>query len=115
MPSNGYLLENDGFGNFKNVSDEIAKDLKEVGMPILLGCYTFGCHSIRHFVGGNLDCFSCSAYHDKVSHNNWRIVTFLNRRHQLFAWLSLVWVGLSDVYVRLVSMGIINDYNTWGI
>ena len=32
LPSNGYLLENDGFGNFKNVSDEIAKDLKEVGM-----------------------------------------------------------------------------------
>ena len=32
LPSNGYLLENDGFGNFKNVSDIIAKDLKEVGM-----------------------------------------------------------------------------------
>ena len=32
LPSNGYLLENDGFGNFKNVSDVIAKDLKEVGM-----------------------------------------------------------------------------------
>ena len=32
MPSNGYLLENDGYGNFKNVSDVIAKDLKEVGM-----------------------------------------------------------------------------------
>ena len=23
--------------------------------------------------------------------------------------------GLSDVYVRLVSMGIVNDINTWGI
>ncbi len=32
LPSNGYLLENDGLGNFKNVSDVIAKDLKEVGM-----------------------------------------------------------------------------------
>ena len=32
LPSNGYLLENDGYGNFKNVSDLIAKDLKEVGM-----------------------------------------------------------------------------------
>ena len=83
--------------------------------PILLGCYTFGCHSIRHLVGGNLDCYSCSLYKDKVTHSSWKIVTFLNRRHQLFAWLSLVWVGLSDVYVRLVSMGIINDLNTWGI
>ena len=83
--------------------------------PILLGCYTFGCHSIRHLIGGNLDCYSCNLYQDKVNHSSWKIVTFLNRRHQLFAWLSLVWVGLSDVYVRLVSMGIINDLNTWGI
>ena len=83
--------------------------------PILLGCYTFGCHSIRHLIGGNLDCYSCNLYKDKVNHNSWKIVTFLNRRHQLFAWLSLIWVGLSDVYVRLVSMGIINDINTWGI
>lgn len=32
LPSNGYLLENDGNGNFKNVSDKIAKDLNKVGM-----------------------------------------------------------------------------------
>ena len=83
--------------------------------PILLGCYTFGCHSIRHLIGGNLDCYSCSLYKDKVTHSSWKFVTFLNRRHQLFAWLSLVWVGFSDVYVRLVSMGIINDINTWGL
>jgi len=83
--------------------------------PILLGCYTFGCHSIRHLIGGNLDCYSCSLYTDKVSHSSWKIVTFLNRRHQLFAWLSLIWVGLSDVYVRLVSMGVITDLNTWEI
>ena len=23
--------------------------------PILLGCYTFGCHSLRHLVGGRID------------------------------------------------------------
>ena len=28
------------------------------------------------------------------------------------AWISLFWVGFSDLYVRLVSMGIITDYNT---
>jgi hypothetical protein len=27
----------------------------------------------------------------------------------LFAWMSLVWVALSDVYVRLCSMGILTD------
>ena len=32
LPSNGYLLENDGNGNFKNITDNIAKDLKKIGM-----------------------------------------------------------------------------------
>lgn len=77
--------------------------------PILLACYTFGCHSLRHLVGGGSDCFSCS----KVRYGAWKKVTFLNERHQLFAWLSLFAVGLADIYVRLVSMGIIHDFNTW--
>ncbi|MCD4709312.1 MAG: VCBS repeat-containing protein [Bacteroidales bacterium] len=32
VPVNGYLLENDGKGNFTNVTAEIAPELKEVGM-----------------------------------------------------------------------------------
>jgi len=32
VPANGYLLENDGKGNFSNVSAQIAPELKEVGM-----------------------------------------------------------------------------------
>ncbi len=32
VPCNGYILQNDGKGNFKNVSNEIAPELKEVGM-----------------------------------------------------------------------------------
>ena len=30
-----------------------------------------------------------------------------------FAWVSLIWVVFTDVYVRLVSMGVITDLNTW--
>ena len=81
--------------------------------PLLLGAYTFGCHSFRHLVGGRMDCFSCS-HGGEHAHSRWKIITALNRRHQMFAWLSLVWVGFSDVYVRLVSMGVITDFNTWG-
>jgi hypothetical protein len=77
----------------------------------LLACYTFGCHSFRHLVGGRLNWFSKSP----GRHTAWKGVTFLNERHMLFAWLSLFWVGFSDVYVRLVSMEIIPDLNTWGI
>ncbi|MFB6307636.1 MAG: hypothetical protein ABEH43_11750 [Flavobacteriales bacterium] len=82
--------------------------------PILLGAYTFGCHSFRHLIGGKLDCYSCSMQ-AKTSYKSWSLVSILNRKHELYAWLSLFWVGFADVYVRLVSMGVITDYNTWGI
>lgn len=75
---------------------------------ILLGGYTFGCHSFRHLIGGNINCFSCSKS-AKLRHGIWGNVTALNERHALFAWASLVWVALSDFYVRLVCTGAIND------
>lgn len=37
------------------------------------------------------------------------MVTTLNPYHGGFAWASLVWVGLSDGYVRLVASGMIHD------
>jgi hypothetical protein len=30
-----------------------------------------------------------------------------------FAWASLIWVMVADLYVRLLSMGVIKDLNTW--
>ena len=80
---------------------------------LLLSCYTFGCHSWRHLVGGKLDCFTCDGA-VKARHGIWKKVSWLNERHQLFAWASLFWVAGSDVYIRLVSMGILHDFNTWG-
>lgn len=86
--------------------------------PILLGMYTFGCHAWRHLVGGRKDCFSCDALNrDKgmtKSHGAWRAVTWLNERHMLLAWVSMIWVGWTGVYVRLVASGTITDFNTWG-
>jgi hypothetical protein len=81
--------------------------------PILLSTYTFGCHSFRHLVGGRKDCFSCDRP-SRVSHGIWQRVSWLNARHMTFAWLSLVWVAFCDIYIRLVSMGIWHDVNTWG-
>jgi len=37
-------------------------------------------------------------------------VSCLNRRHMMWAWFSLLWVGFSDLYVRLCSMGIWHDW-----
>jgi len=75
---------------------------------ILLSLYTFSCHSLRHIVGGKLDCFSCVSF-GGPRHAAWRGTTILNERHMLFAWLSLFSVGLSDLYVRLVATGAIRD------
>lgn len=79
----------------------------------LLAGYTFGCHSFRHLIGGKLDCYSCSRSCE-IRHAAWSKASILNRRHQLWAWLSLFWVAFSDFYVRMVSMGVFTDLNTWG-
>jgi hypothetical protein len=73
---------------------------------VLLGGYTFGCHSLRHLVGGFLDAPS----KHKACENCYHAVSCLNRRHQMWAWLSLFWVGFTDVYIRLCAMGIWHDY-----
>ena len=48
---------------------------------------------------------------DRLSgaYKRWSLVTWLNERHMLFAWMSLFGVALADVYVRLCSMGVIHD------
>ena len=72
---------------------------------VLLGGYTFGCHSLRHIVGGCLDQISTSP----LRHKTYKCVGCFNRKHMVWAWMSLVWVAFSDIYVRLCSMGIWND------
>jgi hypothetical protein len=62
-------------------------------------------------IGGRSDCMSCGK--ETMQYGLWKKASWLNARHMLFAWLSLVWVMVSDLYVRLVSMGVIKDLNTW--
>jgi hypothetical protein len=73
---------------------------------VLLTGYTFGCHSLRHLIGGFMDEVSKKPACAK----GYSCVSCLNRRHMLWAWLSLFWVGFADVYVRLCSMGIWRDF-----
>jgi hypothetical protein len=72
---------------------------------VLLGTYTLSCHSCRHLCGGNLDSFARSPRR----HRFWKLVSSLNARHMQIAWVSLFGVALTDVYVRLVATGVIND------
>ena len=39
----------------------------------------------------------------------WTLANRLNVRHNRWAWASLVIVGLTDLYIRLVAMGVIVD------
>ena len=72
----------------------------------LLGSYTLGCHSLRHLVGGFMNHLSKSPVRKKA----YSCVSCLNRKHMLYAWLSLIWVGFSDLYIRMCSMGIWIDW-----
>ncbi len=74
----------------------------------LLGLYTFSCHSLRHLVGGNVDCFSCVAF-GQGRYKAWRAASALNRYHMLFAWLSLFMVVIADLYVWLIASQRITD------
>lgn len=71
----------------------------------LLSLYSFSCHSCRHLCGGRLDVLSQSPLRLRL----WRAVSRLNENHMLYAWISLVGVMLTDLYVRLLSMGYIAD------
>ena len=73
---------------------------------LLIASYTFGCHSLRHLFGGRRDEISKAP----VSQACYNCSSALNRRHMPFAWLSLFSVGLTDVYIRLCSMGILTDW-----
>jgi hypothetical protein len=73
---------------------------------VLLAGYTFSCHSCRHVCGGVVDVFSKAP----TRYTLWRFVSRLNERHPTFAWLSLFSVGLTDLYIRLVAMGVIRDF-----
>ena len=73
---------------------------------VLLSGYTFGCHSLRHLVGGLFDVLSDKPARRKA----WECVSWCNTHHMRWAWMSLFGVAFADVYVRLVSMGIWSDW-----
>ena len=73
---------------------------------ILLGGYTFGCHCSRHVFFGHLKCFGKSLWKKKC----YDCVSHLNRNHMKWAWCSLVWVGFTDLYVRMLASGVWSDW-----
>ena len=81
--------------------------------PILLIGYTFGCHAFRHLSGGHKDCFTCPNGKPTFRYRVWKGVSWLNGRHMMWAWISMIWVAFTDIYVRMVASGYWIDMNTW--
>ena len=71
----------------------------------LIWGYTLSCHSCRHLCGGKLNRFSSA----RVRYRLWRAVSRLNANHAKWAWASLVWIALTDAYIRMVAVGWISD------
>ena len=74
----------------------------------LLTGYSLSCHSLRHIVGGRLDCFSCNR-NTKIRYGLWKRLTWMNKHHMSWAWASLISVTLADVYVRALALGLFTD------
>jgi hypothetical protein len=72
---------------------------------ILLWSYSLSCHACRHLCGGNVNRMSAHPIRAKI----WKTLTPLNARHMQIAWMSLIFVALTDLYVRLVASGVFSD------
>ena len=72
----------------------------------LLWAYSLSCHACRHLCGGGVKNFSAHP----IRYRFWKMLTPLNAKHMNLAWSSLIFVALTDVYVRLVASGALTDY-----
>ena len=72
---------------------------------VALALFSLSCNSLRHIVGGNVDCFSCARF-GQARYKGWKFVTYLNLKHREWAWISLATVCFADFYVRLIAGGI---------
>jgi hypothetical protein len=73
---------------------------------VLISSYTFGCHSLRHLIGGKHDCLSNAP----ATLRAYKFVSCMNRRHMMWAWCSLFSVGFTDLYIRMCSTGVWHDW-----
>jgi hypothetical protein len=72
---------------------------------VLLWAYTLSCHSCRHITAGRINHFS----RHPVRYRLWQWVSRLNRHHMGLAWITLASLVVTDLYVALVSAGVLTD------
>jgi hypothetical protein len=76
-----------------------------LGNVVLLWAYTLSCHSCRHITAGRINHFS----RHPVRYRLWQWVSRLNRHHMGLAWTTLASLVVTDLYIALVSAGVLTD------
>ncbi|MCW1295864.1 MAG: succinate dehydrogenase [Candidatus Parvarchaeota archaeon] len=72
---------------------------------ILLTLWVFSCHAFRHvFAGGNVKCYDC-ALNPKARKGFFNVQSMLNKHHEEWAFISLVFIVLVDLYLRALAAG----------
>lgn len=72
---------------------------------LLLTLWVLSCHAFRHlFAGGNVKCYDC-ALKPKARKGFFNFQSMLNKRHEQWAFISLVVIVLVDLYLRAVAAG----------
>jgi hypothetical protein len=71
----------------------------------LIALYTFSCHACRYLLGGHHDRF----HGRPIAYRLFTAISWLNGSHGNYAILSLLSVGLTDLYIRLLALGWITD------
>jgi hypothetical protein len=103
------ILAYDAVLSFRNGQDQWGHmglgTLIMVVNVVLLGLYTFSCHSCRHITGGRLRHFS----KHPVRYKLWTWVSKINAHHAKFAWYSLFSVVAVDFYIWLLAANAFND------
>lgn len=77
---------------------------------VLISYYTFSCHAWRHIAGGCVNCFS----KNKTRYTLWQRITHINEQHGFWAWVSMMAVWFTDIYIRLCAHGTITDLKIFG-
>ena len=70
---------------------------------------TYSSRAIRCAPGGRKTGLLLLRHAGVASQSAWRGVTKLNEHHMFWAWVSMISVGLTDLYIRLVASGALKD------
>ncbi|BCS91241.1 MAG: succinate dehydrogenase/fumarate reductase cytochrome b subunit [Candidatus Micrarchaeota archaeon] len=74
---------------------------------LLITAYVFSCHSLRNIVGGRLrafNCENCFFYKLYARQSN------ANKHHEELAWISLIFIIFTDLYLRGLTAGLPIDF-----